>query len=819
MVTNEDSDHYSHQVQTSITEKLIGDPGIQTDDIVFTTILNGGFNRNDGLGNDSRFIHSGPEWNVTANELVVEPITTDVGATLSVIDIKAYMDEVITEYGAEGGGSGEPLVIELFHSWSAEVDLTIHDLGPAFRKNARVLFGPQSLESFDGQSQLPDDYWYLEIDADDDSWHIGSTELGTAFEFLLHAGASWPSIQTGELISLELRQIAQSSHDQSHYFPRFDLFVNDSPLGTVSIPEYQIFTSSRRQNSIGFFGVGTDNSKASFDHLKLYAFDFVTRSNLENLLPSAPTPKDFSQSNTPVRLGLNNNFGSADGHSLDTQLLGIDYGGAAYRIESNGAFSMHSNPADGNMFIDSAVHYADIPKAVHGSAWNIQLLTGGDDHVWDSFANAFVHAFKQDVIRQNLNVVGDSEIVTEIVPTYDPVYPAGLTYEVTFVGNGNAEAFDLRFLENNEPLLERGRIPVFANANYGHDFVVQDAEADEPYTILFDPNYVDESGNVINHNAILVDSGRSNLRSDRLIWDVPQVTTETDFHFRVLVRDNAGQLGRKNWTVSVSPWNANNQPPAINISGLTIDPDNNDGLVGEPELPNMQELRGYQYQVIATDPNVEDQDRLRYFLKPTVLDDGTIVPIPDWLTIDYHTGLVSGRAGTHDLGKTHFTVMVSDGRLYYPDPANQNIIDHGHDLQSFAITVDPRGHFNTAPFIDPIPDFVVRPDESFIYQIEASDNDADALTYKIIFGPPGMTVGRQSGLLAWTPTSEQVGDLLPVTIAVHDGAASTNATFEIIVSPANRDPVWNPNLPDGFTFRDYEHELVSDDADGNVVRF
>ncbi|MFM8330275.1 MAG: RHS repeat-associated core domain-containing protein, partial [Candidatus Methylumidiphilus sp.] len=51
---------------------------------------------------------------------------------------------------------------------------------------------------------------------------------------------------------------------------------------------------------------------------------------------------------------------------------------------------------------------------------------------------------------------------------------------------------------------------------------------------------------------------------------------------------------------------------------------------------------------------------------------------------------------------------------------------------------------------------------------QASDADADALTYSLTAQPAGMTINAQTGLIQWTPTAGNLG-IQPVTVKVDDG--------------------------------------------------
>jgi hypothetical protein len=68
----------------------------------------------------------------------------------------------------------------------------------------------------------------------------------------------------------------------------------------------------------------------------------------------------------------------------------------------------------------------------------------------------------------------------------------------------------------------------------------------------------------------------------------------------------------------------------------------------------------------------------------------------------------------------------------------------------------------------------------YVYQIEAEDADGDrGITYTLAEGPRGMEVDRSSGLVSWTPSTDQAGRHR-VEVVVEDGRGGrTSQVFEI----------------------------------------
>ena len=102
---------------------------------------------------------------------------------------------------------------------------------------------------------------------------------------------------------------------------------------------------------------------------------------------------------------------------------------------------------------------------------------------------------------------------------------------------------------------------------------------------------------------------------------------------------------------------------------------------------------------------------------------------------------------------------------------------------------------NSAPVMQPIPDQEL--DEGAVLQLALSATDADlpvqALRFSKVSGPSALSVGS-SGTLVWETTEADGGARYPVTVAVSDGGASVQTTFNILVRETNQAPVTAASL-------------------------
>ena len=96
---------------------------------------------------------------------------------------------------------------------------------------------------------------------------------------------------------------------------------------------------------------------------------------------------------------------------------------------------------------------------------------------------------------------------------------------------------------------------------------------------------------------------------------------------------------------------------------------------------------------------------------------------------------------------------------------------------------------NSVPTITSTPVLTATATAAYSYDVNATDGDAgDVLTYSLNTAPAGMTINAANGLIAWTPTSGQVGSNA-VTVRVNDGHGGTaTQSFTINVAAANVPP-------------------------------
>jgi len=87
---------------------------------------------------------------------------------------------------------------------------------------------------------------------------------------------------------------------------------------------------------------------------------------------------------------------------------------------------------------------------------------------------------------------------------------------------------------------------------------------------------------------------------------------------------------------------------------------------------------------------------------------------------------------------------------------------------------------NGAPIITSAAVKTATENAKYTYDAEATDPDGDVLIFSLIAKPRGMSIGSSTGIISWTPTTNQIG-LNNVTVSVSDGSLTAEQSFDITV--------------------------------------
>ncbi|MFN2214256.1 MAG: putative Ig domain-containing protein, partial [Anaerolineales bacterium] len=193
----------------------------------------------------------------------------------------------------------------------------------------------------------------------------------------------------------------------------------------------------------------------------------------------------------------------------------------------------------------------------------------------------------------------------------------------------------------------------------------------------------------------------------------------------------------------------------------------NDYVPSPPDVTNPGPQSDYEgaalsLQIVASDPN---GDPMTY----------AATGLPTGLSIAVDTGLISGKVGAGASGSSPYavTVTVTD------DNDNETPVE-------FVWTINP----NAIPVITPISNQTTEQGDAVSLQVNATDGDADPLTYAALNLPPGLTINAISGLISGTVSmSAVVGVAYNVTVTVDDSKASPVTTVFNWTITSNRPPV------------------------------
>ncbi len=251
------------------------------------------------------------------------------------------------------------------------------------------------------------------------------------------------------------------------------------------------------------------------------------------------------------------------------------------------------------------------------------------------------------------------------------------------------------------------------------------------------------------------------------------VSTQTGPHqIRVRATDSVGLYDETTFTLRVI--SINRPPQIVSVPPMVA-------VVAEP----------YLYRVRATDPDDEDQVSV-------ALADG-----PAGMTLDSSSGLMQWTPTPDQSGDHGVRIMVTDGE--------------GATIeQAFTVTVTEG---NRPPNITSTPPQGATAGAAYQYQVIATDDDEDTLSYSLVEGPAGMSVST-GGQVRWVPVEDQEGDHgVAVRVTDQHGEAVTQS-YTLRVDSGNRNPVIT-SIPVGSARSGsaWSYQVVANDPDGDELSY
>ena len=253
-------------------------------------------------------------------------------------------------------------------------------------------------------------------------------------------------------------------------------------------------------------------------------------------------------------------------------------------------------------------------------------------------------------------------------------------------------------------------------------------------------------------------------------------------------RPTAQQVGSHTITISaIDPLGqGTTQTFELVVTGSNLAPliASNPGTQGSVE-------QAYTYQVMASDP---EGDLLEFGLGEH----------PEGMTIDTKTGLIRWTPMLEQLGRQIVTVEVSDSLGASTE-------------QTFSIVVSETA-VNQAPTITSQPQFTATTGETYSYNVTGSDPDGDAVIYRLLNAPQGMTIDPDRGYLRWTNPTNGNHQVTVTGIDSHGAEAVQAFTLNIIDNAA---PIINstPTSSSTSVGQTYRYDLRATDSDGDALTY
>jgi hypothetical protein len=174
----------------------------------------------------------------------------------------------------------------------------------------------------------------------------------------------------------------------------------------------------------------------------------------------------------------------------------------------------------------------------------------------------------------------------------------------------------------------------------------------------------------------------------------------------------------------------------------------------------------------------------------------SLITAPAGMMIDGNTGIISWTPDSNQLGLNAVTVKASNSQ--------------GYDTQSFDVNVA-----GAAPVITSIPVTAATVNQPYSYDVNATGIPEP--NYSLTTAPAGMVIDGNTGLISWTPDSNQLGSNAVTVKAINtEGSDIQSFTITVLLSDNfednKRGAMWR------LFVKDYNNMWVSEDANRLNVR-
>ncbi len=206
----------------------------------------------------------------------------------------------------------------------------------------------------------------------------------------------------------------------------------------------------------------------------------------------------------------------------------------------------------------------------------------------------------------------------------------------------------------------------------------------------------------------------------------------------------------------------------------------------------------FEYQAQADDP---DGDPIFY----AFVDDEDCP-----FEVNTNTGLVTWSPSNALIGQTLSCILMA--------------LDPGElaDTQAISLTVTDGAPANNPPVIVSEPQDQVTEGQTYRYDARAEDEDGDPFAWSLTAGPPAAVIDRDSGLLVWTPSDDELGSTVSFAIEVTDGRGGVyrqNWNVSVVPEePLNEAPVIQSEPgTNAVANQAYRYEAIAVDPNQDIL--
>ncbi|WP_162848213.1 putative Ig domain-containing protein [Permianibacter aggregans] len=239
------------------------------------------------------------------------------------------------------------------------------------------------------------------------------------------------------------------------------------------------------------------------------------------------------------------------------------------------------------------------------------------------------------------------------------------------------------------------------------------------------------------------------------------------------------------------------------------------GQLSDQQVFLVRVMQDNRAPAFVSTPPLQAQALTHYRYKPEVHDDNagdslvfTLKQAPNGMRINRETGELRWTPTNADVGQHEVELEAKD-------------LTGATALQRFSMMVSSYVGPNREPVILSAPLTEARVNTAYEYQLQAWDEDGDALTYVFGVVPAGMTI-TDSGKIQWIPSLPQLGDNA-VAVAVGDSKGGVAVqTFVVNVSGdlTNRAPVISPASYRAARVNEaWQYQVQAADPDGDALYF